>query len=118
MELNKIKNIHLNALYSIACDLNSQGGELKEFRNWRNKLEHNLLVLKNSKELMLDVFKIFEDHEFVTVVDIALFENKALHLLQLTKAAIFSYTFCVRLQTIMSKAEGFEESSFKVDFKK
>jgi hypothetical protein len=48
-ELNKVKNIHLNALYSIACDLNTKTGELKHFKNWRNKLEHNLLVEAISK---------------------------------------------------------------------
>lgn len=117
-ELNKIRNIHLNGLYSIACDLNTTTGELKQFKNWRNKLEHNLLVIKDTQNFSPDVFKIFKDTEFVAVADPADFLQKTLHLLQLTRAAIFSYVYCVRLQTIEHKVEGFEENSFVVDFKK
>lgn len=116
-ELDKVKNIHLNALYSIACDLNTKTGELKHFKNWRNKLEHNLLILKDNKEFIPDGLKIFEDEEFVVVADVNDFNQKALHLLQLTRAAIFSYVFCVRLQTIEHKSEDESISYFDVKFK-
>jgi hypothetical protein len=117
LELNKIKNVHLISLYSIACDLNTSRGELKHFKDWRNKLEHNLLVLKDSSANDTDVLKLFEDKDFVTIIDVNIFKEKALHLLQLTRAAIFSYVFCVRLQTIQERPEGIEETSFVVDFK-
>lgn len=117
-KLNKIRNIHLNALYSIACDLNTKTGELKQFKNWRNKLEHNLLVLKDTSVSSLDILKIFEDEEFVSVADGKDFVDKTLHLLQLTRAAIFSYVFCVRQQTIQHKPEGIEDKSFMIGFKK
>jgi hypothetical protein len=116
-QLNQIKNIHLNALYSIACDLNTTTGELKQFKNWRNDLEHNLLVLKDTSKPDLDVFKLFRDKNFVEVADAYDFKTKTLHLMQLTRAAIFSFVYCVRLQTIHHKVEGYEKNSFVVDFK-
>ncbi len=117
-QINQVKNIHLNALYSIACDLNTTTGELKHFKNWRNKLEHNLLVLKDTSKNSFDIFKLFVDEEFVAIADVKDFENKTLHLLQLTRAAIFSFVFCVRLQTIHHKVDDYEKNSFVVDFKK
>lgn len=98
--LNNTRNLHLNALYSIACDLNTASGELRHFKNWRNKLEHNLLIVKDTLTYDRDYLRVFEDKDFVTVVDETEFTEKALHLLQLTRAAIFSFVYCVRLQTI------------------
>jgi len=117
-QLNQIKNIHLNALYSIACDLNTNTGELKQFKNWRNDLEHNLLVLKDTSKMDFDVLKLFRDENFVSVADAEDFTNKTLHLLQLTRAAILSFVYCVRLQTIHHIDESISEHAFKIDFKK
>lgn len=117
-KLNQVRNIHLNALYSIACDLNTTTGELKQFKKWRNDLEHNLLVLKNTSPLDFDVLKLYRDKNFVSVADAEDFTNKTLHLMQLTRAAIFSFVYCVRLQTIHHKVEGFEKNAFTIDFKK
>lgn len=117
-QLNQIRNIHLNALYSIACDLNTKTGELKEFKNWRNDLEHNLLVLKDTSKMNFDVLKLFRDENFVSVVDAKDFTNKTLHLMQLTRAAIFSFIYCVRLQTIHQIDESLSEDAFKITFKK
>ncbi|HXS37505.1 MAG TPA: LA2681 family HEPN domain-containing protein [Flavipsychrobacter sp.] len=116
-QIKSKKNIHLNALYSIACDLNKSSGELKHFKNWRNKLEHNLLVLKNRNEKSKDIFKIFEDTEFVAVADTKEFDNATLHLLQLTRAAIFSFVYCVRLETIESPNAQSNISEIKLGFK-
>jgi tetratricopeptide (TPR) repeat protein len=114
-KLNGLKNYHLSALYSIACDLNSKTGELKQFKEWRNKLEHKVLVLHNNKVNQIDVLKLYEDADFVAITDLKDFEDKTLHLLQLTRAAIFSFVYCVRLQTI-SEDTG-EGSAFFVNFK-
>jgi len=116
-EFDKIRNIHLNAIYSIACDLNTQTGELRHFKNWRNKLEHNLLVLKDNNDFTPDVLRIFEDEEFIAVADIDEFNQKTLHLLQLTRSAIFSYVYCVRLQTIEHKPDNHKGNGFNVGFK-
>ncbi len=97
------RNIHLNALSSIANDLNSNRGELKHFKNWRNKLEHNLLILKDTSNTSMDQFNILADEAFVAIIDIHEFREKALHLLQLTRAAILSFVYCIRLETITKK---------------
>lgn len=114
--LNHTRNLHLNALYSIACDLNTTSGELKHFKNWRNKLEHNLLIVKDTMNISADHLKVFEDKEFVAVVDTKEFEAKALHLLQLTRAAIISFVYCVRLQTIEHPSED-NKKGFPINFK-
>jgi hypothetical protein len=113
--LQNIRNIHLNALYSIACDLNTTTGELKQFKKWRNDLEHNLLVLKDFSKPNLDLFKIFEQNKFVSVIDVNEFKGKTLHLLQLTRSAIFSYVYCVRKQSIAPKDDNI--NAFPIDFK-
>ena len=114
-KLNSIRNYHLNALYSTACDLNSTSGELKQFKEWRNKLEHKILILGDPKNEKKDILKLYEDKDFVVIADLKDFETKTLHLLQLTRAAIFSFVYCVRLQTISEdKREG---RAFHVNFK-
>lgn len=98
--LDDRKNFHLSALYSIALDLNSEKGELRHFKNWRNKMEHNLLIIQKDIKLGLDPYKVFEDTDFLASVRQSEFRRKTLHLLQLTRSAILSFVFCVRLQLI------------------
>jgi hypothetical protein len=111
------RNVHLNALSSIANDLNSRRGELKNFKNWRNKLEHNLLILQSKNNLNLDPFNLISDDEFVVSVDINEFKNATLQLLQLTRAAIFSFVYCIRLETITSKRKDDVLYSIKISTK-
>lgn len=113
-KLNQVKNIHLNALYSIACDLNTKKGELKHFKTWRNKLEHEALILKNNFETD-DELGLFNDNNFFECVNEQEFKEKTLHLLQLTRSAIFSFVYCVRLETI-DNISG-DEKVFVIDFK-
>lgn len=113
--LNSLKNIHLGALYSIACDLNTKTGELKHFKNWRNKLEHNVLILKDGADLEGDLLGIYDDPDFFETVDINDFKSKTFHLLQLTRSAIFSFVYCIRLETIEELNE--DKNAFIVSFK-
>ena len=117
-KLNQVRNIHLNALYSIACDLNTKTGELSQFKKWRNALEHNLLILKDNSAMDFDILKLFRDEKYVSLVDIDDFTKANLHLLQLTRAAIFSFVYCVRLETIHHMDESKLQDSFTIDFKK
>jgi tetratricopeptide (TPR) repeat protein len=39
-EINAQQNIHLTALYSIACDLTKKDGEFNFYKKWRNQMEH------------------------------------------------------------------------------
>lgn len=50
--------------------------------------------------------------------DITEFREKALHLLQLTRAAIFSYVYCARLETIEHKDGNDDSGAFEVKMKK
>lgn len=97
--LSQVKNFHLNALHSIASDLNSKRGELHQFKKWRNKMEHGLFVLVDHGRPRMDPLGLLDEGSLVCV-DLEEFKRKALHLLQLTRAAIMSFTYCVRLQTL------------------
>jgi len=95
-QLKSIKNIHLTALYSIASDLNRVQGEFHFYKKWRNDLEHEIFNISNSnfdKDYMKSDWteNHFSKEEFV---------NKTLHLLQLTRSAIFSFVFCARKEMI------------------
>lgn len=74
------------------------------------------MVLKRAPSYSIDVLKLYEDEEFVSVVDVDVFSRTSLHLLQLTRAAIFSYVYCVRLETIVVPNSDIE-NNFKIGFK-
>ncbi len=116
-KINQIKNMHLSALYSIASDLNTKTGELKHFKDWRNKLEHGILILKDTKKETTDPLGIYKDVDFFSIVDIDDFREKTMHLLQLTRAAIFSFVYCVRLQTIETITDEEKGNGHLIDFK-
>lgn len=115
-KLNSIKNIHLSALYCIACDLNTTTGELKHFKDWRNKLEHKVLILKEETHEQDNIMQLFNDKDFISVAELNDFRDKTLHLLQLTRAAIFSFVYCIRLETIQHPS--LNQKGYKIDFKK
>lgn len=95
-KINSFRNLHLTALYSIACDLNKENGEFGFYKTWRNRLEHGLFSLTT------DEFKnkSWESKNFSEKTTKENFEIKTKHLLQLTRAAIFSYVFCARQELI------------------
>lgn len=95
-QINGFKNIHLTALYSIACDLNKSNGELGFYKVWRNRLEHGLFSLTNSEY----EDKNWENKRFSEKTALDTFESKTKQLLQLTRAAIFSFVFCARQELI------------------
>lgn len=113
--LSQVKNFHLNALHSIASDLNFEKGELREFKKWRNKMEHGLFVLVDRERPRMDPLGLLDDGTLVCV-DLEEFKRKTLHLLQLTRAAIMSFTYCVRLQTL--SAEQPKGRPITIDFRK
>lgn len=91
-KLNEINNISLVALYCQATDLNSDG-ELSFFKEWRNHLEHNLLILVKDGANNIDQF---QSDKNILHVNYDEFKEKTLHLLQFTRSAIFNFTFMVR----------------------
>ncbi|MXS71633.1 hypothetical protein GSF70_10430 [Flavobacteriaceae bacterium W22] len=97
-EINKKRNIHLTALYSIACDLEKNNGEFGFYKEWRNKLEHGIFSIKDSKYFNSG----WEEEKFSLKTDLDHFEKETLRLLQLTRSAIFSFVFCARIELIES----------------
>lgn len=86
-QLNAIKNIHLVGLYSIASDLSKADGEFGFYKEYRNRLEHDVLLISDGGDSVpLEQFKV-----------------DTLHLLQLCRAAIFSFAFCVRNELLNEK---------------
>jgi len=97
-KVNSIENFSLLALYSQATDLNSYSGEWGNFKDWRNALEHELLILTGNFGKPLDIFRAMKSSRRIVSVDYYEFKNKTLHLLQLTRSAIFNFVFCVRTE--------------------
>lgn len=101
-KINAVHNIHLTALYSIASDLNVMTGELGFYKEWRNKLEHSIFTVRTSDR---DPLKLYEQQDFSDSIDAELFTARTQHLLQLVRAAIFSFVFCTRLELLSPKAD-------------
>lgn len=94
-----IKNPGLVALYSIANDLNSSKnhiGELSFYKKWRNLLEHDLMIIhkNDSPEDVYGSYQGFKNK--ITFVNGNEFQESLIHVLQLTRSAIFSFVFSVR----------------------
>jgi len=100
--INGFQNIHLTALYSIACDLNKKNGEFGFYKQWRNRIEHGLFSLTNPDYIDRN----WENDKFSIKTTTENFESKTKHLLQLTRASIFSFVFCVRHELITRKEHG------------
>ena len=98
-KINQQKNLGLVALYSIATDLNRQSGQWGFFKDYRNLLEHGLLVLRlsDTEPLLQNTVPKRMRYETVTV---DVFKTQTLQMLQLTASAIFSFVFCVREEGI------------------
>jgi hypothetical protein len=95
-KVNSIENFPLLALYSQATDLNSHGGEWGIFKTWRNDLEHEMLILTQSAREPIDIYGTLGGTTSTKRVQHEEFKEKTLHLLQLTRSAIFNFVFCVR----------------------
>lgn len=103
-KINDTQNWGLVALYSQATDLSTRRGEWRHYKDWRNRLEHEALVL-TSGELDLGPWVAREAGDRLEAVDIDVFEKETLHLLQMTAAAIFYFTYCVRAEGIKARPD-------------
>lgn len=95
-KINSINNPSLLALYSQATDLNSKLGEWRIFKSWRNALEHGIMALTLHEETFSDIYGVLSEDDAALKVEYTYFKEKTLHLLQLTRSAIFNFVFCVR----------------------
>jgi len=99
--INQQENIALVALYSLATDLNRAGGEWSHFKEDRNRLEHGLLlVLNNDAANMGNEGR--ADLSGIDSVSAAEFVERTFRMLQFTVSAVFSFTFCVRIEGLKS----------------
>ncbi len=107
-KFEKVKTSGLLALYSIATDLNERkNGELSFFKEWRNGLEHEFIVV-HKEEKPSDVYGSYgfiRDIKFIKEDD---FVMNLEQLLQITRSAIFSFVFSVR-ETAMTNKESPDE---------
>lgn len=97
--IKDIRNPHLVALYSIANDLNGKEGEFHFYKQWRNKLEHNNLILVDKIDEP-DLFELFDDDSFISRAAYPFFKEQSLHLLQMCGSAIYSYVYAVRTESL------------------
>lgn len=97
-------NIYLQPLYSISRDIsNHRKSPLRDFKDLRNAIEHRYLLISDE-----DYRPNISGQNSILVIDRSAMIEKAKVLLVLTKSAIFSFTYLVRVQSI-SKAKGTRE---------
>ncbi len=89
-KLEEINNIHLTALYSLSLDLNRGNGSLKHFKDKRNEMEHGYLAVHNENGIIPEI----------TSISDAELKQFTFEVLQLARAAIFSFVFLIRTETI------------------
>ena len=99
-KLESENNLALLALYSIATDLNDRkDGEWAFYKQWRNDLEHKFVIVCNSdntnQSSSLD--KLENDVVFINEAE---FIDHLKRLLQITRSAIFSFSYAVKQKTI------------------
>lgn len=113
-KFEKIKTPGLLALYSIATDLNDRKfGELAFYKDWRNSLEHNFVVV-HKHDVPSDLYNSYSFIDDITFIKEADFIEHLEQLLQLTRSAIFSFVFMVREKGLTSKQDGFHYFNNKI----
>lgn len=93
-KFNQIKTLHLTALYSLAIDL-SQSEEIRLYRGQRNDLEHNFVVVYNGIQVE-DIYNSFDIQKNILLIKESDLVDSYIHLLQLTRSAIYSFVFHVQ----------------------
>lgn len=96
-KLNKINNKGLFGLFSIAMDLNDKNGELAFFRDWRNDLEHKLLVI-HEEGMLADLYNSYNFFDEVKFIEKEKFEQHLLQLMKIVKSAIILFVFTIRIE--------------------
>ncbi len=118
-EINLIEeNPSLFALYFQSTDLNSKNGEWKDFKKWRNSLEHGFFVLtsEKAKEAPYGIL----DRKFkVEQAEYDVFKERTAELLRFVRSAIFNFVFCVRREAErLLEDEDYSSSEVTITFDK
>lgn len=96
-KINKINNKGLLGLFSIAMDLNDRNGELAFFRDWRNDLEHKLLVI-HEKGILVDLYNSYSFFDEVKFIEKEEFEQHLLQLMKIVKSAVILFVYTIRIE--------------------
>lgn len=96
-KINKINNKGLFGLFSISMDLNDKNGELAFFRDWRNDLEHKLLVIHEGG-MLTDLYNSYNFFDEVKFIEKEKFEQHLLQLMKIVKSAIILFVFTIRIE--------------------
>lgn len=104
-KINKINNKGLFGLFSIAMDLNDKHGELSFFREWRNDLEHKLLVI-HEKNIPLDLYNSYGFFDDVKFIEKEEFEQHLLQLIKIVKSAVILFVFTIRIEGMRNVPDG------------
>ena len=95
-KFEEIKTPALLALYSLATDLNDRkSGELSFYKDWRNDLEHNIVIVHEDSEL-LDLYNSYDYIGNLRLISESDFSRHFKVLLQIVRSAIFLFAFMVR----------------------
>lgn len=115
-KFEEIKNPALLALYSLATDLNDRkSGELSFYKDWRNDLEHNIVIVHESTK-PLDLYNSYDYISNIRLISEADFARHFKILLQIVRSAIFLFTFMVRDEGRKKSADSLLISN-KLDWK-
>ncbi|MBZ7204016.1 hypothetical protein FMK69_17040, partial [Klebsiella variicola] len=96
-KINKINNKGLLGLFSIAMDLNDKNGELAFFRDWRNDLEHKLLVI-HEKDMLVYLYNSYGFFDEVKFIEKEEFEQHLLQLMKIVKSAVILFVYTIRIE--------------------
>lgn len=97
LKINKINNKGLLGLFSIAMDLNDKNGELAFFKEWRNDLEHKLLVI-HEKDMLVDLYNSYGFFDEVRFIEKEKFEKQLLQLMKIVRSAVILFVFTIRIE--------------------
>ncbi|EOZ4303765.1 LA2681 family HEPN domain-containing protein [Salmonella enterica] len=96
-KINNANNKGLLGLFSIAMDLNDKNGELAFFRDWRNDLEHKLLVI-HEKGMLVDLYNSYSFFDEVKFIEKEEFEQHLLQLMKIVKSAVILFVYTIRIE--------------------
>lgn len=96
----------LVALYSQSTDFSQTDGEWLHLRNYRNALEHELLIIGPRDGKALGPFADTTHFKSVQIIPRQDFQKEALQLLRFTASAILSFTLLVRQRAYLERREG------------
>jgi hypothetical protein len=105
-KLNRECTPSLVALYSQATDLNIKKGQWGHMKDWRDKLEHELLFLVEDGRDLGPLFHRILGFKEPLQVPVSVFRNETLQLLRFAAAGIINFALFVRQRALQLPTKG------------